>query len=163
MSSRVFWGEEWPGNMLCALKGSYLACAITQHIFKTVNTCSHVEKFRNCEGLENPPGRRARSFSPQLSNPARAAVPLRAKHKSSEKSLRMGAGLGAGVHARAIFIPRLPLPLSGLILSHKPCLPLPLTNAPPHLPACPGELGPCRDAIWPGLAALSTSEWLGGD
>lgn len=75
----------------------------------------------------------------------------------------MGAGLGAGVHARAIFIPRLPLPLSGLILSHKPCLPLPLTNAPPNLPACPGELGPCRDAIWPGLAALSTSEWLGGD
>ena len=72
-----------------------------------------------------------------------------------------GAGLGAGVHAHAIFIPRLPLPLSGLILSHKLCLPLPPPT--PHLPACPAELGPRRDAIWPGLAAPSTSEWHGGD
>jgi len=149
--------------MLCALKGSYLACAITQHIFKTVNTCSHVEKFRNCKGLENPPGRRAPSFSPQLSNPARApAVPLGAKHKSSEKSLRMVGRVGAGVHTRAIFIPRLPLPLSVLILSHKPCLPLPAPT-PPSPCLSPGELGPRRDAIWPGLAALSTSEWHRGD
>ena len=63
----------------------------------------------HCEGLENPPGRRAPSFSPQLSNPAQApAVPLGAKHKSSEKSLRMGGRVGGRSSRACYFYPAAP-------------------------------------------------------
>lgn len=106
-----------------ALEGSYLACAITQHIFKTVNTCSHVEEVRAAQAwtahLAGGPGRvppvhssSLRPPSPQSQTPVGGAV----------------VPAGAQARGRVLFLARaLPSPLS-----HVPICPLP----PPHLGAC---------------------------
>lgn len=102
LSTRVFSGK--PGNMLGALKGGYLACAITQHIFKTVNTCSHVEKFRAARAWK---AHLAGGLPPSLQLSNR----LGARCSSESQTLVSGEIIkewGAGVHACAIFIQSTP-------------------------------------------------------
>ena len=86
--------------MLCALKGRYLACAITQHIFKTVNTCSHVEKFRAARAWKT---HLAGGFPPSL--PSCGTV--LGAHCSSQSQTQVSGEItkdwGSGVRARAIF------------------------------------------------------------
>lgn len=134
-----------PGNMLCALKGRYLACAITQHIFKTVNTCSHVEKFRAARAWKT---HLAGGFPPSL--PSCGTV-LRA-HCSSQSQTQVSReitkDLGGQEFVRALFLARaLPLPLSGLTRSHKPCLHLSPHKPPTLLPWGAGSSQRCHLAL----------------
>lgn len=126
LSTRVFSGK--PGNMLGALKGRYLACAITQHIFKTVNTCSHVEKFRAAQAWKT---HLAGGLPPFLSS---WVTVLGARCFSESQTQVSGEIIKEwGQEFRhMLFLSRaLPPPLSASIRSHKPCL-----HLSPTPPSC---------------------------
>lgn len=80
-------------NTLGALKGRCLACAITQHIFKTANTCSHVVKIRAVStwGKKKiPPGRHTLFHFRVLWEFSELVGLERAEPKSVEETVREG-------------------------------------------------------------------------